>query len=56
MTFYEMIWQSEFLVTVFNTAFISFWIWVFFWGCAMVRKFFLWRERIADNENRKGAE
>lgn len=50
MTFYEMILQSDFLIEVTITAVACFLIWFFFWGCAMVRKFLLWREMKADGE------
>lgn len=56
MTFYEMILQSEFLAEIFITVGACFLIWALFWGCAMIRKFFFWRERSADDENGKGAE
>lgn len=50
MTFGEMIWQSDFLIEVTITAYACFLIWFFFWGCATVRKFLLWREMKADRE------
>lgn len=56
MTLGEMIWQSDFLMEVWITVIAGFLIWLVFWGCAMVRKFLLWREQTADKENGKGRE